>query len=176
MEKVKADNDECICITLSSGVSGAYQSACLAKSKIHVVDSLTGAYGVKLLVLEAQRMIKEGKTTEEIVESLEDLKKRTTILLSVDTLEYLYKGGRLDKTSAIIGGIAKIKPIITVTREGKIGVITKAIGINHAMNTIADLVEQIQPDTNYPVYSIYTLGTKNVEKLENKLTENGHII
>lgn len=181
MEKVKAANDECICITLSSGVSGTYQSACLAKSivdydKIHVVDSLTGAYGVKLLVIEAQRMIKEGKTAEEILEKLEDLKKRTTILLSVDTLEYLYKGGRLDKTSAIIGGIAKIKPIITVTREGKIGVVTKAIGMNRAMNTIADLVEQIQPDTNYPVYSIYTLGTKNVEKLENKLTENGHII
>ncbi|MBP3399265.1 MAG: DegV family protein [Erysipelotrichaceae bacterium] len=181
IEKVKAANDECICITLSSGVSGTYQSACLAKAivdydKIHVIDSLTGSYGVKLLVIEAQRMIKEGKTAEEIVEKLEDLKKRTTILLSVDTLEYLYKGGRLDKTSAIIGGIAKIKPIITVTREGKISVVTKAIGMNRVMNTIADLVEQIQPDINYPVYSIYTLGTKNVEKLENKLTENGHII
>lgn len=180
-EKIKEADDELICILLSSGVSGTYQSACLAKTiidydKIHILDSLTGAYGVKLLILEALRLIKEGKTAKEIVDTLELLKHRVTILLSVDTLDYLYKGGRLDKTSAILGSIAKIKPIITVTREGKIGVVSKAIGMNRAMNMIAELVEQIHPDKNYPVYSIYTLGTKNVEKLETKLHEHGFMV
>lgn len=173
--KVKENGDELICILLSSGISGTYQSAVLAKSivdydKIYIVDSLTAVYGQNLLVIEAQRCIEQGLPVEEIVERLESLKKRVQILLSVDTLEYLYKGGRLDKTSAIIGGIAKVKPIIELNREGKINVVSKAIGMVRAMNTIVDLVNEKQVDTNYPVYSIYTSGTKNVQKLETKLT------
>ena len=168
--------DELICILLSSGVSGTYQSACLAKNivgndKIHIVDSLTGSYGVKLLVLAAQRMIEEGKSAAEIADTLNELKKRVTVMLSVDTLEYLYKGGRLDKTSAMIGSIAKIKPVIIVTREGKIGVASKAIGMNKAMNTIADTVCSCEVDEDYPLYTIHTIGTKNIEKFESKLTD-----
>ena len=107
-EEVKKSKDELICILLSSGVSGTFQSGCLAKEivdydKIYLVDSLTGAYGVKLLVLEAQKLIQEGKSAKEIVEALEILKQKITIYLSVDTLEYLSKGGRLDKTAAFIG-------------------------------------------------------------------------
>ncbi len=177
-EKVKEAGDELICILLSSGVSGTYQSACLAKSiveydKIHVVDSLTGAYGVKLLVLEAQRCIEKGMSALEIVEKLEDLRKRVQVILSVDTLEYLYKGGRLDKKSAVIGSIAKVKPVIEVTKEGKIGVLGKTIGMVKAMNKIVDVINDKQVDKNYPVYTIYTKGTKNVEKLESKINAAG---
>lgn len=177
-EKVKEAGDELICILLSSGVSGTYQSACLAKSiveydKIHVVDSLTGAYGVKLLVLEAQRCIEKGMSALEIVEKLEDLRKRVQVILSVDTLEYLYKGGRLDKKSAVIGSIAKVKPVIEVTKEGKIGVLGKTIGMVKAMNKIVDVINDKQVDKNYPVYTIYTKGTKNVEKLESKMNAAG---
>lgn len=177
-EKVKEAGDELICILLSSGVSGTYQSACLAKSiveydKIHVVDSLTGAYGVKLLVLEAQRCIEKGMSALEIVEKLEDLRKRVQVILSVDTLEYLYKGGRLDKKSAVIGSIAKVKPVIEVNKEGKIGVLGKTIGMVKAMNKIVDVINDKQVDKNYPVYTIYTKGTKNVEKLESKMNAAG---
>ena len=176
-EKVKEAGDEMICILLSSGISGTYQSAVLAKSiveydKIYIVDSLTAVYGEKLLVLEAQRGIEAGLSAQEIVERLESLKKRVQIFLSVDTLEYLYKGGRLDKTSAIIGGIAKVKPIIELNREGKINVVSKAIGMVRAMNTIVDLIKDKQVDTDYPLYTIYTSGNKNIEKLENKLNSN----
>ena len=168
--------DELICILLSSGVSGTYQSACLAKNivgndNIYIVDSLTGSYGAKLLILAAQRMIKEGKKAAEIVDELNDLKKRITVMLSVDTLEYLYKGGRLDRTAALIGSIAKIKPVIIVTREGKIGVASKAIGMNKAMTSIADTVCDVEVDENYPLYTINTLGTKNIEKFEAKLSD-----
>ncbi len=168
--------DELICILLSSGVSGTYQSACLAKNivgndNIYIVDSLTGSYGAKLLILAAQRMIKEGKKAAEIVDELNELKKRITVMLSVDTLEYLYKGGRLDRTAALIGSIAKIKPVIIVTREGKIGVASKAIGMNKAMTSIADTVCDVEVDENYPLYTINTLGTKNIEKFEAKLSD-----
>ena len=177
-EKVKEAGDELICILLSSGVSGTYQSGCLAKSiveydNIHVVDSLTGSYGVKLLVLEAQRCIEKGMSAKEIVEKLEELRSRVQVILSVDTLEYLYKGGRLDKKSAIIGSLAKVKPVIEVTKEGKIGVVGKTIGMVKAMNKIVEVINDKGVDTNYPMYTIYTKGTKNVEKLESKMNAAG---
>ena len=177
-EKIKEAGDEVICILLSSGISGTYQSGCLAKSivdydKIHVVDSLTGAAGIKLLVIEAQRCIEQGMSAEQIVERLEDLKSRIQVILSVDTLEYLYKGGRLDKKSAVIGSLAKVKPVIEVTKEGKIGVIGKTIGMVKAMNKIVEVITEKGVDTNYPVFTIHTSGTKNVEKFEAKLNAAG---
>lgn len=177
-EEAKETGDTLLCILLSSGVSGTYQSALLAKNivdydKIYLVDSLTGAYGVKLLVDEAEKMIKEGKTIEEIVEQLEDLKRRTRVYLSVDTLDYLCRGGRLDKKSAVIGNIVKIKPIITVTREGTIGVVGKAVGMVRAMGNIIDIINEEEVDKNYAFYTIYTAGTTNVEKLEKKISNNG---
>ncbi|MBR5794977.1 MAG: DegV family protein [Erysipelotrichaceae bacterium] len=177
-EEAKKNNDTLLCIMLSSGVSGTYQSAVLAKNiveydNIYIVDSLTGSYGAYLLVQEAQKMIVEGKAIEEIVERIEELKKNTMVYLSVDTLEYLYRGGRLDKKSAMIGSIAKVKPIIYVTKEGTIGVAGKVIGTNRAMNAIVDITKEHPIDTNHKFYTICTVGTKNIEKLEAKLHEAG---
>lgn len=180
-KEAKKAGDTLLCILLSSGVSGTYQSACLAKDiveydNIYIIDSLTGAYGVKLLVDEAQKLIKEGKSIEEIVAHLEDLKNRTRIYLSVNTLDYLHRGGRLDKKAAVIGNIVKIKPIITVTREGTIGVAGKAVGMVRAMGSIIDIINKEEVDTNHGFYTIYTAGTTNIEKLEKKLKGNGTAI
>jgi len=177
-EEAKKNNDTVLCIMLSSGVSGTYQSAALAKNmveydNVYIVDSLTGSVGIYLLVQEAQKMIAEGKAIEEIVERIEELKKNTMVYLSVDTLEYLYRGGRLDKKSAMIGSLAKVKPIIYVTKEGTIGVAGKAIGTNRAMNAIVDITKEYPIDTNHKFYTICTVGTKNIEKLEAKLQEAG---
>ena len=177
-EEAKKNHDTLLCIMLSSGVSGTYQSAVLAKNiveydNIYIVDSLTGSYGTYLLVQEAQKMIAEGKAIEEIVERIEELKKNTMVYLSVDTLEYLYRGGRLDKKSAMIGSIAKVKPIIYVTKEGTIGVDGKVIGTNRAMNAIVDITKEYPIDTNHKFYTICTAGAKNIEKLEAKLHEAG---
>lgn len=177
-EEAKEAGDTLLCILLSSGVSGTYQSAVLAKSiveydNIYIIDSLTGAYGIKLLVDEALKLINEGKTIEEIVEQLEDLKGRTRVYLSVDTLDYLSRGGRLDKKAAVIGNLVKMKPIITVTREGTIGVVSKAVGIVRAINSLIDIVNTEGVDTNHGFYTILTTGSSNVEKLEKKLAANG---
>ena len=177
-EKAKANNDTLICIMLSSGVSGTYQSAVLAKNiveydNIYIIDSLTGSAGTILLATEAQKMIAQNLPVKEIVAKLEELKNHTMVYLSVETLEYLYKGGRLDKTAALVGSIAKVKPIIYVTREGTIGVAGKAIGNNRAMNALVDVTKENPVDTDHEFYTICTLGTKNVEKLEAKLQESG---
>ena len=175
-EQAKEKEEELICILLSSGVSGTYQSACLAKNivgydNIHIIDSLTGSYGVYLLVQEAQKLIEQGYSAKEIAEKIEELKERVMVYLSVDTLEYLYRGGRLSKTSALIGGVAKIKPVIYVTKEGTIGVFNKQIGISRAVNALVDVAKNNPADTEYSFYTICTAGTNNVEMLENRLAE-----
>lgn len=173
-EDVKEKGDECICIMLSSGLSGTYQATVLAKDiveyeNIHLVDSKTVSCGIQILVREALKMINQGCNAQEIIDELEELKKRIRIYLSVDSLEYLYRGGRLDKASYVIGGLANIKPIIAVNAEGKIEVITKVIGAVKAMRIMQERVQADQPDTSYPIYSAYTSGTYNVDKLESKL-------
>lgn len=176
-EDVKAKNDECICILLSGSLSGTCQSARLAKEivnydKIYIVDSLSVSHAIKLLVLEVSKGIKKGWNSLQIVEHLEDIKHRIVLYASVDTLEYLYRGGRLDKASYVIGGLAKIKPIITINEEGKVDVVTKVIGMSKVVKEMAQRVLNDNIDENYPVYTLYTSGITNLEKLENKLQSN----
>lgn len=174
-EKVKEAKDEMICILLSSALSGTYQSACLAKQmvdydSIYIIDSRTATAGIQLLVEEAMKMIAAGMSCAEIVANLEELKSRVKIYASVDTLEYLKRGGRISKAVASIGEIAKVKPLIHLNEAGEIVAISKSIGFKKVISKIAEL--SLDADPNYSIYSLYTMGTKNMEKLEEKLNEN----
>ena len=174
-EQAKANNDTLLCIMLSSKLSGTFQSALLAKSiveydNIHIVDSLSVSFGIELLVNQAKKMIEEGKTIEEIVSSLDELKTKIRIYASVETLDYLCMGGRIDKKSAMIGNLAKIKPIISVI-DGKVEVIAKAIGNIKAMNLIVKQSELYPVNPKHKVGAIYTSGFKNVDKLCAKLND-----
>lgn len=177
-EQVKASNDTLIVITLSSALSGTYQSATLAKSiidydNIYIVDSLTATAGVQLLVHKTIEMIEAGQSIDEIVEELETVKEHIHIYASVDTLEYLARGGRIGKAAAAIGEIAKIKPIIHVYQDGAVDIAGKKIGINQSAKFIVDNVinDGIHPE--YPLYSLVSYGDGNAEKLESKLNEAG---
>ena len=117
-------------------------------------------------------MIEQGCSAQEIVAEIEALKERVMVYLSVDTLEYLYRGGRLSKTSALIGSVAKIKPVIYVTGEGTIGVFNKQIGISRAINALVDVAKNNPADTDHAFYTICTAGTHNIEMLEERLAES----
>ena len=180
-ELAKENNEACIAILLSGGLSGTYQAACLAKQivdydKIYVVDSKSTSYGVKILVDYALKLDQEGKSIEEIVEELEDLKKRITIYAGVDTLEYLSRGGRLSKAAELIGNMINIKPIITLDEVGKIQVPTKCLGVVKAIRYIVDKVLKDEVDTKHAFYTAYTSGIENVEKLEKKLAKEGIVV
>ena len=172
-EKVKEKNETLICILLSSKLSGTYQSACLAKEmvgyeKIYIIDSLSATCGIRLLTEVALNWICENKEVEMIVSELESLKKKIRIYAGVDTLEYLAKGGRISKAAAAIGTLASIKPIISV-QNGEVIVSGKTRGINKATSFIQEKVQKDLMDTLYPVYTIYSYGVENTEKLESKL-------
>ena len=177
-EKAEKNNDELICILLSSRISGTFQSATLAKSivdyeKIHLIDSLSATHGIRLLAEHAQNLVNEGKTAEEIVAELEVLKTKIKILAVVDTLDYLCKGGRVSRTTAAIGEMAKVKPMITVN-EGEVAVIGKSLGKNKAIGSLLKALGECEVDHRFPMYSVSTLGTENCEVLENRLAAEGY--
>lgn len=179
-EDVKSKGDEIICILLSSALSGTCQSANLAKSMvnyegIYIIDSLTATANIKFLGNYAEKLITEGFTAKEIVDKLESMKGKVKVFAGLDTLEYLHKGGRLSKASATIGELANLKPIITVTEEGKVSVIGKCLGKNKALKFIMKSLQEGNRDTSFPLYTLYSYGTENTEILEERLSSEGYV-
>lgn len=177
-EDAKEKGDDLIYLTLSSSLSGTYQSAVLAKSmaeydRIFLIDSLTATHMIRVLANYGKKLAEEGMSAEKIVEELESLKGRVKVFAALDTLEYLYKGGRLSKTSAVLGEMARIKPLITVNEQGEVAVVGKCMGKNKAITTLMKMIGERQIDMDFPRYSVYTKGLENSEIFEKRVTESG---
>ena len=177
-EDVKEKGDQLVYISLSSALSGTFQSATLAKSmveydEIYLVDSLSATRAIRLMAEYACKLREEGKDAAAIAEEIENFRSRVVILAAVDTLEYLQKGGRLSKAAAAVGELANLKPIGTVTKEGTMAVPAKALGRNKALSTLVKLVTEKEIDTTFPIYSVFAVGEENTEKLEQKLGKEG---
>lgn len=167
-----------ICILVSSKLSGTIQSAMLAKDMveydhIYIVDSLAATCPNRFLADHAVRRANEGADARTILTELEALKGRVRIVAVVDTLEYLCKGGRLSRTAAVIGEMAKVKPIVTV-RDGEVAVAGKCLGRNKAASTMLKMIGEQEIDPAFPVYTLYSYGTENCEQFEERLQAAGY--
>ena len=103
----------------SSAASGTYQSATLAKNDIesddiYVFDTFSISIGGGILVQKAAEMVKQGHDIDYVINKLEEYKKKVHVFFSVDTLDYLQKGGRISSTKATIGTLLNIKPILNI--------------------------------------------------------------
>ena len=170
--------DEVIAIILSSALSGTYQNACMAQAMvgnegIYLIDSLTATYPISIMADYATKLRDEGMPAAQIVEAIEELKGSAKVIAMVDTLEYLQRGGRIPKAAAKIGEAAKLKPVISVTEKGDLAMISACLGRKRAFDTIMKQLESIEIDDRFPVYAIYSYGTKNCERLEVRLQEAG---
>ena len=139
------DNDTIICITLSSKASGTHQSALIAKGMIEngdieVIDSMAFSYGYGMIVVEAARMVKEGKSKEEIVAQVKDMLQRLDTYFIVDTLAYLKKGGRINLTAAVVGTILNIKPLLSV-QDGLVVPVDKIRGNKNIIPKMVKLIK-----------------------------------
>ena len=177
-EDAKEKGDDVICILLSSGLSGTCQSAFLAKNmadydNIYIIDSLSATHMIHVMTDYADQMRNDGVSAAEIVEKIEAIKLKVKVFAGVDTMEFLYRGGRVSKATAAIGELAKIKPIITVNEEGKVVVAGKCLGKNKALRFITDALADKELNPDFPLYSIYSYGTDNCEKLEEKFAKEG---
>ncbi len=143
-QEVVDAGDTAVCLTVSSKLSGTYQSASIAAEefpgKIFVVDTLTVAIGGGILAEYALHLANSGMTAEEIAQDVLAQRQKVRVLALVDTLEYLKKGGRISSTVAFAGGLLNIKPVISVT-DGEVKMMGKARGSKQGNNL---LVQEIQ--------------------------------
>lgn len=135
---------EVVCITLSSALSGTYQSAMIAaaefEGKVFVIDSKTVAIGAGILTEVALKLAHDGKSAKEIADILTEEREKIRIIALLDTLEYLHKGGRISKTVAIAGGLLSIKPVVNFV-QGKINLLGKARGSKQGNNLLVKEIE-----------------------------------
>ena len=181
LRKIKEAGDEAVVITLSSGLSGTYQSALLAKEILgyedcYVVDSLTATAGERILVNYALELRFAGKSAKDIAEKLEMLRSRVTLYACMDTLKYLHKGGRLSETSYIIGSFANIKPILHVTEDGRPEIPAKVMGVRRGIRYLCERLAVKEADTAFPVYVMYTHNAENGTLLAKALRDYGVMI
>ena len=123
-EGLSRDYDAVIHFTISSELSCCYQNACLAAQEVpgvYVIDAENLSTGIGQLVLEASIMAREGAAPEEIVEKINTMKKKLDVSFVIDTLEYLYKGGRCSSLAALGANLLSLKPCIEVV-DGKMRV------------------------------------------------------
>ncbi len=145
LEKATENGDEAIVITLSSKLSGTYQSAVIAaeeyEGRAFVVDSESVAMGEQILVMRALELCREGLSAEKIVECLDREKQQIRLMALLDTLEYLKKGGRISSAVAFAGGLLAIKPVVAV-EDGAVTMVGKARGSKQGNNLLRELVEK----------------------------------
>lgn len=167
-EEAKSKEEEVLVLTLSSGLSGTVNAANLAKQmseydKIWLIDSEQAIITQRFLVQKAVELRKEGKTTEDIVEILEELKKRVTVCGMLDTLTYLRKGGRIPAALAVVGNMLHIKPVIEL-KDKTLTMLGKARGRSGGMKYLWKEFESYDIDREEPVYFGYTSDREIGEK------------
>lgn len=159
-EEYTKNGDQLVVITISSKLSGTYNSAKLASEnfvgKVFVVDSLSAAIGERLLCQYGLRLVDEGLSAQEVANTLDVAKNKINIIAIVNTLEYLKKGGRISSAVAFAGSMLEIKPVLSVI-DGKVELIGKAMGSKKATNHLNRIVEEKGIDFSMP-YGVLWAG------------------
>lgn len=173
--------DECVVISLSSGFSGFYQNLVMVKNLLgyescHIVDSLTGTGGQRLLVEHAAKLRDEGKSASEIASEIDALKGRIVLYACMDTLEYLYRGGRISGVTYKVGSVANIKPILYISHAGLCEIPSKVMGMRRGMDFLCKRLDAHKYDQAFPLYVMFTGERSNGEILAQRLRGLGYDI
>jgi DegV family protein with EDD domain len=168
-------------IHISSGLSGTYQSACLARThfpdaKIEVVDSHQASLGLSLILHLCVEKIRSGLSFQAVVEYVRGLSKKVETYFSVDSLEYLQRGGRIGRAQAFLGTLMKIKPLLKLV-EGAIHPVEKIRTTERLLNRYLELIEKKAAD-GFPL-SVIVAESDNVDVvtgLVNRLTKIPNVI
>jgi DegV family protein with EDD domain len=178
--KLQEQGDSAVVITISSGLSGTYQSACLAAQKypnVRVVDSQSVSIGTGVLAEYACSCAEKGMELDELVRHLTEKREEIGLIAMVDTLKYLRKGGRISGAAAVAGEVLNIKPVITI-KDGKVAILGKARGSRKANNF---LIEQIRRNgVNYSMPILLGFTGQSDELLQNYVRDSsclwqGHV-
>ena len=177
-ENARENGEEALYITLSSALSGTYQTALMVREDVeyagaYVFDSRNATGGQRMLVEYACRLRDEGKNAAEIIAGLESIRDRIELYACVNTLEYLHKGGRISHAVYTLGSLAQIKPIISVDTEGKVTLPGKVMGMRKGMDFLCKRLSARKPDESHPLYVMYTNNRSVGEQLAQRLEAQG---
>ncbi|MGE5416800.1 MAG: DegV family protein [Acidobacteriota bacterium] len=142
------DGSEVLAIHMSSGISGTYQGAVLAKElldnpRLRLVDSKKASLGMGLMVLEAAKMAKCGENLASILARLTEMQTRLQCIFSVGNLEYLIKGGRISRAKGLVAGILDIKPVLRFDADGYIVAYEKVRGHRAALHRLVEITDKL---------------------------------
>lgn len=158
-DEVTQAGDSAVVLTISSGLSGTYQSACIAAEgyeNIHVVDTMNATLGAGVLAEYALSCVEQGMDASALAAHLTQKREDVCLIGLVDTLEYLKKGGRISSAVALAGGLLNIHPVLTI-EDGKVVMIGKARGSKQGNNLLVQKIQQIGGvDFSMPILLGYT--------------------
>lgn len=175
-EKYLNQGYKVLAVLMSSGMSGTYQSACLAKQMletedVQIVDSQTITSGLGLLVIEAAKLRDEGLKIEEIAKRLDETKQHINSSLSFDSLDNLVKGGRLPRAVSVVTGMLGIKLILEV-KDGVMALKGKVRGSKKAIKRIISDMEELGIRKDLPVIIVNVNNDEICDGLRTYLEEN----
>lgn len=172
--KEMEDADAIISIHISSKLSGTIGSANIAKSmlsfseKIYVIDSLVTEIALGYMVIEIARAIEEGKSLDEIFNIIDNMKRNNETLFTVDTLEYLYRGGRIGAAQAWMGSILQIKPILEL-RDGAIEPVERVRTKQKVKERILEIMKERVGDVPVKVAVAYSDNPEELKDIEKEI-------
>ena len=152
MRRVLETGRDIVCVCFSSALSTTYQSAVIAaedlrsefpEAEIHVMDSLSASLGQGLLLYLAVEQKRKGLTAAELAKWVEDNRLTVCHWFTVDDLNFLKRGGRVSATTALLGTMLSIKPIMHTSDEGKLVPVSKARGRKAAIAALLDKIETL---------------------------------
>lgn len=178
-DKILNEYEELVYIPMTSGLSGTYQTATMLAQdydgKIHVVDNKRISVTLRMSVMDALALAKEGKSGAEIKAYLEADALNAPIFIMVDTLKYLKKGGRVTAAGAAVGTVLNIKPVLKID-GGKLDAFAKVRGTKQAMKIMMKALENERDtrlkDKNYIMAGAYSGDDTIGEELKVLLEEN----
>ncbi|WP_062551737.1 DegV family protein [Peptoniphilus phoceensis] len=182
-EELAKDGIDIICLTLSSGMSGTFQNACMAKKEIEekydvrveIVDSLAASVGFGQITYFAGLAAKNGASYDEVLDLLEFLVKNTKHIFTVYDLKYLYEGGRVSRTKAKISSVLNILPILEVDEEGKIYLSDVVRGKNKSYKKMVEIMkEKSNSNGDDRIFPVYADNKELLDSLINKLKDKGY--
>jgi DegV family protein with EDD domain len=176
-QKLAETSKNIISVHISSGLSGTFNSACLGAEQVknavvNVFDTMTLSGGERFQVLAAAMAAEAGWGMDAIKERLSAIREQTEVIYTLETLEYLARGGRIGRVQALMGAALKIKPIIRVDRaDGKYSTVSKSRTIPQAMEHIADHLHEMYKDTPVWITVLHGRFHEGAENMSRRLSE-----
>ncbi|MBR0311730.1 MAG: DegV family protein [Oscillospiraceae bacterium] len=182
MREVLRSGRDILCVSFSSALSTTYQSACIAAEELRqefpdgriiVIDSLAASRGQGMLVWYAAKKKAEGKSIDEVADWVREMAPHQDHWFTVYDLNHLRRGGRLNATSAIVGTVLAIKPILHTDAEGKLTPVSKARGMRAALDGLVKKMDELgtRPLSEQTVFICHADAQDSVDYVVSLLKE-----